>query len=73
MWSPLERNPLIVFKKGKPLAALISVENADWETVSLSTNKKFMAMIEKSRRRLKKEGGLSPEEMRRRLESKKRA
>ena len=50
-----------------------SLKYTDLETISLSTNKKFMSMIEKSRKRLKKEGGVSPEKMRRRLAVKKRA
>ena len=41
--------------------------SADFETVSLSTNPKFLAMIERSRARQKLEGGISSGEMRRRL------
>jgi len=38
------------------------------ETVSLSNNPKFIALVERSRARQKKEGGISIQEMRRRLE-----
>jgi len=38
---------------------------ADDETVSLSTNQSFLAIIERSRSRLKKEGGISSAELRR--------
>jgi len=55
-------------KKGKPVAALASIINADIETVSLSSNPKFIALIERSRSKQKAEGGLSAEEMRHRLE-----
>ncbi|GFP20502.1 hypothetical protein HKBW3S03_02005, partial [Candidatus Hakubella thermalkaliphila] len=41
--------------------------NADMETVSLSTNPQFLALIERSRARQQAEGGISSEEMRRRL------
>ena len=52
-------------------AALVSVENADLETITLSTNPQFIAMIERSRARQRAEGGISSEEMRRRLEDRK--
>jgi hypothetical protein len=47
--------------------------NADIETVSLSNNPKFLNLIERSRARQKSEGGISTEEMRRRLEKPKRS
>jgi hypothetical protein len=43
-----------------------AIENADWETISLSDNPKFLAILERSRKRLREEGGISPDEMRRR-------
>ena len=49
--------------KGKPVAVLVMVENADLETVSLSTNRRFIDLIERARA----EGGVSSGEMRRRL------
>jgi PHD/YefM family antitoxin component YafN of YafNO toxin-antitoxin module len=64
----LKKVPVIITKEGKPLAALISLLNADMETVSLSDNPKFIALIERSRAKQKKEGGISTREMRRRLE-----
>ena len=66
--SKLKKAPVIITKEGKPLAALVSLLNADMETVSLSNNPKFIALIERSRTRQKKEGGISVQEMRRRLE-----
>jgi hypothetical protein len=47
---------------------LVSIPNADIETVSLSNNPRFIALIERSRARQRSEGGISSEEMRRRLE-----
>jgi hypothetical protein len=47
-------------------------KGADIETVSLSNNPKFIALIERSRARQKSEGGVSSEAMRRRLEKPKR-
>jgi antitoxin (DNA-binding transcriptional repressor) of toxin-antitoxin stability system len=62
-----ELEPVVVTQDGKPIAALVAIENADLETVSLSTNPKFLALIERSRARQSAEGGISSEEMRRRL------
>ena len=67
----VKKEPVIVTQKGKPIAALVAIENADLETVSLSTNRKFLALIERSRARQRAEGGISSDEMRRRLGVKK--
>jgi prevent-host-death family protein len=63
----VDKEPVIVTEHGRPIAALMPVENADRETVALSTNPQFLALIERSRRRHEAEGGVSTEEMRRRL------
>jgi len=39
----------------------------DEETVALSTNRKFLKIIDRSRARVKREGGISASELRRRL------
>ena len=39
----------------------------DWETVTLSTNPQFLALVERARTRQKVEGRVSSEEMRHRL------
>jgi len=67
----LNKEPVILTVRGKPVAALVSIENADVETVTLSTHPQFIALIERSRVRQKVEGGISSEEMRRRLGLKK--
>ena len=59
--------PLVVTQGGKPVAVLLALENADLETVSLSTNARFLELIERSRSRLVEEGGLSSEQVRRQL------
>ncbi len=63
----VKREPVVLVAKGKPVAALVPVGNADLETVALSTHPRFLAVIERSRARQKAEGGISTEEMRRRL------
>jgi antitoxin (DNA-binding transcriptional repressor) of toxin-antitoxin stability system len=68
----LERRALVVTARGKPIAALVPLENVDLETLSLSTNPEFLDLIEHSRRRLEREGGIPEEEIRRRLRLKAR-
>ena len=65
--ADVAQEPVIVTVNGKPVAALGAIENADLETVSLSTNAAFLALIERARARHRAEGGLSSDEMRRRL------
>jgi len=65
----LKGNPLLLLISGKPVAALVSTDDLDWETLSLSQNPKFMRIIEKSRKSFKKKGGLSTEQMRRKTGS----
>ncbi len=62
------REPVIVTLNGEPVAAVVSVANADWETLRLSTDPEFIALIERSRARQKTQGGLSAAELRERLE-----
>lgn len=63
----VKKEPVILTVAGKPVAALIAIENADAETVSLSTDPRFLALIERSRARHSAEGGIRRPEMRRRL------
>ena len=65
--ADVTQEPVIIMVAGKPVAALVAIENADLETVSLSTNPAFLALIERSRARYQAEGGLSSTEARRRL------
>lgn len=55
---------VIMTSHGKPL---IDVEDVNVETIALSTNPEFLAIIQHSRRHQGQEGGISSEEMRRRL------
>jgi prevent-host-death family protein len=70
--NKVKKEPLIVTRKGKPIAALVPIENADLETVSLSTNRKFLELIERSRARQRVEGGISSAEIRQKLGVKRR-
>ena len=63
----VDKEPVIVTVDGRPVAALVPIENADSETVTLSTHPQFLALIERSRARQSIEGGISAQEMHRRL------
>jgi len=65
--ADISNGPLVVTSHGQPVAALVAIENADMETVALSTNREFLDLIERSRARARAEGGISSEEMRRRF------
>ena len=58
------QNPIIITVDGKPVAALTSLEGADWETISLSTNPQFLSIIERSRSRYRQEGGVPGKKVR---------
>ena len=63
----INEEPVIVSVGGRPVAALVPIQNADWETARLSTDPQFLALIQRSRSRQEKEGGIPGREMRRRL------
>jgi prevent-host-death family protein len=51
----MEGNPVIITFRGVALAALVPLENIDYETVSLSTNPEFIETLEQSRKRVREE------------------
>jgi len=65
--AELENGPVVVTNEGRPVAVLVAIENADLETVALSSNPRFIDLIEGSRARVRAESGVSAEEMRRRF------
>ncbi len=58
---------VVVTRRGKPLAAVVGVDEFDYESLSLSTNPKFIEIIARSRGRMEREGGIPAAEVRRRL------
>ena len=58
---------LVVTEGGKPVAALVPIEEVDLESLSLGTNPDFLALIEHSRARCHPGAGISTSEMRARL------
>lgn len=64
----LRKEAVILTDRGKPLMVLVPLERgADVESVSLSMNPEFIAMIERSRALYKPGTGLSLDQVRRRL------
>jgi prevent-host-death family protein len=63
----VKHEPVLLTEHGHPVAALLSLENVDAESLSLSANPQFLEIIAQSRARLAAEGGISSEEMRRRF------
>lgn len=65
--ADLDQEPVIITSCRKPIAALVPIDHVDLEAVSLSTNPQFLGLIERSRSCHRTEGGVSSDEMRRRL------
>jgi hypothetical protein len=63
----LDQVPLLLTHKGRAVAALMPVDGLDCEALSLSSNPDFVALIEHSRERQSREGGISSAEARRLL------
>lgn len=61
--------PVIVTDHGRPVAALVPIENADLETVSLGNNPEFLGLIERSRSTVRAGSTISNEEMRKKFGS----
>ncbi|NES17690.1 MAG: type II toxin-antitoxin system Phd/YefM family antitoxin [Symploca sp. SIO3E6] len=55
--------PLILTRNGQPVAALFPIEDVDLETLSLSTNPKFIRIIEESRKSQQEEGRIFLEDI----------
>lgn len=61
------KGPLILTRKGQPVAAVKDLSGSDWESVSLANNSRFIALIEASRRDYREKGGISLEQVRKEL------
>jgi hypothetical protein len=63
----LSKGGMLLTRRGKALALLVPLKDSDLEAARLSVNPEFMRIIARSRRSLRKRGGLSIEQVRRRL------
>lgn len=58
-----ESGPVVVTRNGKAVAVLLAVhDDEELERLVLSHSPKFQALLNKSRRQIKKSGGISHEE-----------
>jgi len=55
----VRRGPVVVTRRGKPVAVVVAVEGLDLETLPLPTNADFITLIEKSCASYRAYGGLS--------------
>jgi antitoxin (DNA-binding transcriptional repressor) of toxin-antitoxin stability system len=60
-------DPVLVTKDGATIAAVIPVTGEDAEQLLLSLSPQFQAILQRSEERLRQEGGLTTDELRRRL------
>jgi hypothetical protein len=67
-----QKDFVVLRHKGKSFFALIRLDESDWETLSLSQNSDFMAMLDKARARFDAKGGLSLEEAKQRFAKRRR-
>jgi len=62
------RESVVVTMRGKPIATVTAVpRGADWESIAIGSNPKFLEIMERSRLAHRRRGGLSSDEMRRQL------
>jgi hypothetical protein len=63
----VKEGTVILTRNGQPMLAVKNVSGSDWESVSLASNPQFIAIIEESRRSYQEGGGVSLDELRRKL------
>jgi antitoxin (DNA-binding transcriptional repressor) of toxin-antitoxin stability system len=63
----LDREPLVLTVGGRPIAALLPIDDADLDSVALEMTPKFLALIEQARAQRRAGAGLSTDEVRREL------
>jgi prevent-host-death family protein len=61
----IDTDSVIVTRDGNPVAALVPFDDLDHEAASLSRNPQFISIIERSRERFLREGGISSDALRR--------
>ena len=65
--QPGSHEPVILTENGHTIAAILPADEQDVESLLLSINPQFEAILERSQRRLESQGGLSSAEVRSRL------
>ncbi len=59
--------PVVLTRNGRTVAAVVPADDNDLESLLLSVNPRFQAILELSQQRLEAEGGLSSDEVRKTL------
>jgi prevent-host-death family protein len=54
-----KRGPVILTRRGRPVAAVVALDDQDWEDLKVSTSPEFAAIIARSEARYQAEGGVS--------------
>jgi hypothetical protein len=62
-----KKSPVFITEDGETRYALVAVDEADIEAYSLGSNEEFIAYLQATRERARREGTASIQEMRRRL------
>jgi antitoxin (DNA-binding transcriptional repressor) of toxin-antitoxin stability system len=62
-----DQEPFVVTRNGTTVAAIVPATEDDVESLLLSINPAFQAILKRSQERLESEGGLTTAEVRRRL------
>ena len=65
--QPGNQEPVILLQNGHAVAAILPADEQGVESMLLSLNPKFQAVLERSQKRLESEGALSAAEVRTRL------
>jgi len=60
----VKAGPVILTRNGQPLVSVKDVSGSDWESVSLASNPRFIALIEESRRSYREQGGVGLDSVR---------
>jgi hypothetical protein len=63
--SELDEDVVVLTLHDKPIAALVSLRDVDRESLSLSTNRDFLAIIDRAREEFREGRTLSLEEVKR--------
>jgi hypothetical protein len=59
--------PVVLTRNGQPWMTVKDASGSDWESISLASNPRFMALIEESRRSYREKGGIRLDDLRREL------
>ena len=54
----MKRRPVSVTRRSRPVAAVVALDDQDWEDLKVSTSPEFAAIIARSEARYRAEGGV---------------